>query len=211
MSSPGPAWPKPSPRRRRSGARWRPSRPSACRCSSVRPSRTKTTPSVPCVRPCASLRLPVGPGHGAARAGGPSAVRAWRFPSGGDWPGRGRAGRRRGTLGYGAVGEVVEAAAAALQSVARPGSVLVGPATRAATEGIFEWGPGADVLVSAGRQAARRDLPRAAPGARRWPRPGGAALAAKAPLVGRDAELARAQGGRAGDGLGPRRGGRRRR
>ncbi len=41
---------------------------------------------------------------------------------------------------YGAVGAVV-AAAAALQSLARPASVLVGPATRAVTEGLFEWGP----------------------------------------------------------------------
>jgi class 3 adenylate cyclase len=41
---------------------------------------------------------------------------------------------------YGAVGEVVSAAAA-IQSVAKPGSALIGPATRAATERIFEWGP----------------------------------------------------------------------
>jgi DNA-binding SARP family transcriptional activator len=91
-------------------------------------------------------------------------------------------------VGYGAVGEVVEAAAA-LQSVARPGSVLVGPATRAATEGIFEWGPGADVLVRplakplAGTYLVQ---PRARPVAEAGRR----ALAAKAPLVGRDAELA---------------------
>ena len=44
-----------------------------------------------------------------------------------------------GASNYGAVGEVV-AVAAALQSAARTGSVLVGPVTRAATEGIFEWG-----------------------------------------------------------------------
>ena len=37
---------------------------------------------------------------------------------------------------YGAVGEVV-GVAAALQSVARRASVLVGPVTRAATEGLF--------------------------------------------------------------------------
>ena len=42
------------------------------------------------------------------------------------------------TGGYGAVGEVVEAAAA-LQSAAKSGSVLVGPATKEATEGIFDW------------------------------------------------------------------------
>ncbi len=43
-------------------------------------------------------------------------------------------------VGYGAVGSVVQLAAA-LASAAKPGSVLVGPATRAATEGVFEWGP----------------------------------------------------------------------
>ena len=43
------------------------------------------------------------------------------------------------TAGYGAVGEVVEAAAA-LQSAAKAGSVLVGPATKLATEGVFDWG-----------------------------------------------------------------------
>jgi DNA-binding SARP family transcriptional activator/tetratricopeptide (TPR) repeat protein len=91
-------------------------------------------------------------------------------------------------VGYGAVGEVV-GAAAALQAVARPGSVLVGPATRAATEGIFEWGTGADVLVTPGAKPLAGTYlvqPRARPlgeaGRRR--------LAAKAPLVGRDAELA---------------------
>jgi len=92
------------------------------------------------------------------------------------------------SVGYGAVGEVV-GAAAALQSVARPGSVLVGPATRAATEGIFEWGPSADVPLTSGAKALAGTYlvqPRARPvgeaGRRR--------LAAKAPLVGRDGELA---------------------
>jgi DNA-binding SARP family transcriptional activator len=92
------------------------------------------------------------------------------------------------SVGYGAVGEVVETAAA-LQSVARPGSVLVGPATRAATEGIFEWGPGADVLATPGTKPLAgtylvqpRARPLAEAGRRR--------LAARAPLVGRDAELA---------------------
>ena len=42
--------------------------------------------------------------------------------------------------GYGAAGPVLEAAAG-LQSAAKAGSVLVGPATKAATEGIFEWRP----------------------------------------------------------------------
>ena len=39
---------------------------------------------------------------------------------------------------YGAVGEVV-GMAGALQSAAKPGTVLVGPATRAAADEIFEW------------------------------------------------------------------------
>ena len=43
------------------------------------------------------------------------------------------------TAGYAAVGEVLEAAAA-LQSAAKAGSVLVGPATKLATDGIFDWG-----------------------------------------------------------------------
>ena len=50
---------------------------------------------------------------------------------------------------YGAVGEVV-GAAAALQSAAKAGSVLVGPVTRAATEGAFEWGPTEEVAPSPG-------------------------------------------------------------
>ena len=40
---------------------------------------------------------------------------------------------------YVAFGEVV-ATAAALQSVTRAASVLVGPATHAATAGLFDWG-----------------------------------------------------------------------
>ena len=93
-----------------------------------------------------------------------------------------------GKLGYGAVGEVV-GAAAALQSVARPGSVLVGPATRAATEGIFEWGPSEQVLLAPDAKSlagtylvAPRPRPAAEAGRRR--------LAARAPLVGRASELA---------------------
>ncbi len=53
------------------------------------------------------------------------------------------------TAAYAAVGEVVEAAAA-LQSAAKTGSVLVGPATRIATEGIFDWGPTEDVSPNPG-------------------------------------------------------------
>ena len=89
-------------------------------------------------------------------------------------------------------------AAAALQSVARPGSVLVGPATRAATEGIFEWGPSAGRGPHPGRPAAVGDLPRSAAGAlgrrgraaapgRQGPprRPGGRAGAAQPRPCGR--------------------------
>ena len=50
---------------------------------------------------------------------------------------------------YGAFGEVV-ATAAALQSVARPASVLVGPATHAATLGLFDWGSTEEVPVPPG-------------------------------------------------------------
>ena len=48
---------------------------------------------------------------------------------------------------YGAIGEVV-GSAAALRSVAQPGSVLVGPVTRAATEEFFEWGRSEEVVTS---------------------------------------------------------------
>ena len=60
---------------------------------------------------------------------------------------------------YGAVGEVV-GLAAALQSAAKPGTVLVGPATRTAAEEIFEWGPSQDIPVPSGRQPAQRELSR---------------------------------------------------
>jgi class 3 adenylate cyclase/DNA-binding SARP family transcriptional activator/tetratricopeptide (TPR) repeat protein len=91
-------------------------------------------------------------------------------------------------MGYGAVGAVV-GTAAALQSAARPGSVLVGPATHAATEGIFEWGPKQDVLLTPGAQP----LPATylvQPKARSVAEAGRRRMAAKAALVGRDAEVA---------------------
>jgi class 3 adenylate cyclase/ABC-type transporter Mla MlaB component len=89
---------------------------------------------------------------------------------------------------YGAVGEVVEAAAA-LQSAAKTGSVLVGPATRAATEGIFEWSrtdevapaPGAKPLVASYLERAKA-RPSAQRGQRRAMGP--------VPVVGRQGELA---------------------
>ncbi len=93
-----------------------------------------------------------------------------------------------GQVGYSAVGAVV-GAAAALQSVARPGSVLVGPATHAATDGIFEWGPSQDVFVTPGAQPLTATY-LVQPKARSVAEVGRRRLAARAPLVGRDAEMA---------------------
>ena len=80
---------------------------------------------------------------------------------------------------YGAVGEVV-GVAAALQAAAKPGTVLVAPATRAAAEEIFEWGPPQDIPVPSGDDPVRgsylvgaRPRPDAESGRRR--------LAARAP------------------------------
>ncbi|HXW80618.1 MAG TPA: AAA family ATPase, partial [Acidimicrobiales bacterium] len=87
----------------------------------------------------------------------------------------------------GAVGEVV-GTAAALQSVARPASVLVGPATRSATEGLFEWGPTVEVALSPLARpllACYADRLKARPA---W-QAGRRGLAAKAPMVGRELEL----------------------
>jgi hypothetical protein len=87
---------------------------------------------------------------------------------------------------YGAVGEVV-GIAASLQSVARWGSFLVGPATRAAAEGLFDWGPTEKVALITDTKpvvASYLERPKAR-GARRLSRLGG-----RAPLVGREAELA---------------------
>jgi len=91
---------------------------------------------------------------------------------------------------YGALGEVV-GVAAALQSVARPGSALVGPATRAATEGLFEWGPAEEVPLSASAgakpvSASYLERPRAHPVGQAGRR----GLAGSAPLTGRQVELA---------------------
>ena len=99
----------------------------------------------------------------------------------------GLVGRGEAT-GYGALGEVV-GTAAALQSAARPGSVLVGPATRAATEEIFERGPGQDLALAAGAQPLSASY-LLAPRARPLAEAGRRCLASTAPLVGREAELA---------------------
>jgi adenylate cyclase len=92
--------------------------------------------------------------------------------------------------GYGAVGEVV-GLAAALQSAAKAGSVLVGPITRAAAEGAFEWGhtedvaptPGAKPVVACylGRPTAR---PSGYRGQSRWA--GNAAVVGRASLAVED-------------------------
>ena len=85
---------------------------------------------------------------------------------------------------YGAVGEVV-GQAAALQSLARPGSALVGPVTLAATEHLFTWG--ASERIAAGPAPVTATyLGKPRPGATgRRLGPGGRGL-----LVGRQAELA---------------------
>ncbi len=86
---------------------------------------------------------------------------------------------------YGAVGAVV-GTAAALQSLAKPGSALVGPVTKAAVEGVFEWGPSEAVTLVTGTKpliGSYLERPKARAPSRR-PRLGG-----RGPLVGRQAEL----------------------
>ena len=86
---------------------------------------------------------------------------------------------------YGAFGNAVSVAAA-LQSSARPGSVLVGPATRAVTGHLFSWGAAEEVALSGHPRrlvASYLDAPRARVAERR-PRLGG-----RATLVDRDAEM----------------------
>jgi class 3 adenylate cyclase/DNA-binding SARP family transcriptional activator len=86
---------------------------------------------------------------------------------------------------YAAFGDVVSFAAA-LQSAARPGSVLVGPATQAATAHLFSWGTVEELTLAADAKpvaAVYLDAPLATAADRR-PRLGG-----RASLVGRRAEL----------------------
>jgi adenylate cyclase len=87
---------------------------------------------------------------------------------------------------YGAFGDVVSVAAA-LQSAARPGAVLVGPATRAVTGHLFTWGAGEEVSLGGNARplvASYLEAPRARVGERRPRGVGG-----RAALIGRDAEM----------------------
>ena len=91
-----------------------------------------------------------------------------------------------GTSSYHRVVGRVVGAAAALQSVAQAGSVLVGPATRAATEGVFDWGPTEQVLLAMDAKplvGAYLERPRARAPARQL------RLGGRGPLVGREPEL----------------------
>ncbi len=88
---------------------------------------------------------------------------------------------------YGAVGEVVSIAEA-LQLASRPGSVLVGPITRTATEGLFEWGPTADVAVSGGKRWLRASY-LGRPKAHMAGQPARRGLIKSVPIVGREWEL----------------------
>jgi DNA-binding SARP family transcriptional activator/class 3 adenylate cyclase len=92
-----------------------------------------------------------------------------------------------GKVEYGALGDVV-AVAASLQSLATPGSALVGPATRAAAGHLFSWAPSqqaADVPGGAGYLGEPLAQPAAA-----HARLDHLAHSRPAPLVGRKAEVA---------------------
>jgi adenylate cyclase len=91
-----------------------------------------------------------------------------------------------GKVEYGAVGDVV-GLAAAFQSSAAPGSVLVGPVTRAATSHLFTWGATERIPPSPGTAPVTGTYlgqPKPAASARRL------GLGGRGPLVGREAELA---------------------
>ena len=107
-----------------------------------------------------------------------------------------------GRVEYGAVGEVVSQATA-LQALARPGSALVGPVTRAAVASLFTWGAPVPIGSLAtgppavGTGPADEPDPAAPtatylgePRSRAATRPRPAGLPRRGPLVGRQAELA---------------------
>ncbi len=103
-----------------------------------------------------------------------------------------------GRVEYGAVGEVVSLAAA-LQALARPGSALVGPVTRATVGSLFTWGEPVPIGPPAGTETAAGTEPDPAaptatylgePRSRSTARPRPAGLPRRGPLVGRQAELA---------------------
>ena len=88
---------------------------------------------------------------------------------------------------YAALGDVVRIAGA-LQSQAGTASVLVGPATYRATEGIFDWGEAQEVAVYPGANPILANYVQRQK-TRRQSEAGRRRLAGAAPLVGRDAEL----------------------
>ena len=90
-----------------------------------------------------------------------------------------------GKVEYGALGEVT-GIAATLQSLARPGSALVGPATRAAAGHLFSWGADVELPGAENRPlvASYLERPRARTSLLRQ-----ASQERHAPLVGREAEL----------------------
>ena len=91
-----------------------------------------------------------------------------------------------GKIEYGAVGEVVSTAAV-LQSLARPGSALVGPVTRATVGHLFTWGASQELAVAPDTKpliATGLGKPRPRTVSRR------SRLGGSGPLVGRQAELA---------------------
>ncbi|MGO9661264.1 MAG: AAA family ATPase, partial [Acidimicrobiales bacterium] len=88
---------------------------------------------------------------------------------------------------YGAIGEVVSIAGA-LQLASQPGSVLVGPITRTATEGLFEWGPSAEVAVAGGTRWLRASY-LGRPKARVTSQPPRRGPIRPVPIVGRRREL----------------------
>ncbi|HXL96143.1 MAG TPA: AAA family ATPase [Streptosporangiaceae bacterium] len=81
---------------------------------------------------------------------------------------------------YSAVGSVVTTAAA-LQAAARPGTALIGPATRAAVNHLFTWG---ETVAVGTLRATSLGGPRPVPAGRHFP------LGGQVPLAGRQAELA---------------------